>query len=179
MIIDKLTIPRRTVLRGLGAAIALPFLDSMLPAFTSVARTAGRGAARLSIVYTGNGAALGHFAPKEEGAAYEMTPILQPLAAFRDRMLVLAGIDNPVSIAPGIRRAHRLALSSAGDLAEPATNGVTERRISLQIHGGPAFPLAGSGRPGETDHRSIGGQTIRGEQHLREAIIGGNLNSVF
>ena len=99
MVIDKLAIPRRTVLRGLGAAIALPFLDSMLPAFTSVARTAGRGTPRLSIVYTGNGAALGHFAPREEGAAYEMTPILQPLAAFRDRMLVLTGIDNSVAMA--------------------------------------------------------------------------------
>lgn len=99
MIIEKMAIPRRTVLRGLGAAIALPFLDSMVPAFTSVARTAARGTSRLSIIYTGNGAALGHFAPQAEGAAYEMTPILQPLAPFRDRMLVLTGIDNSVAMA--------------------------------------------------------------------------------
>ena len=61
MIIDKMAIPRRTVLRGLGAAIALPFLDSMVPALTTVAKTAARGTPRLSIIYTGNGAALGHF----------------------------------------------------------------------------------------------------------------------
>jgi Protein of unknown function (DUF1552) len=99
MIINKLAIPRRTVLRGLGAAIALPFLDSMVPALTTVAKTAARGTPRLSIIYTGNGAALGHFAPSAEGAAYEMTPILQPLAPFRDRMLVLTGIDNSVAMA--------------------------------------------------------------------------------
>ncbi len=99
MIIERIAIPRRTVLRGLGAAIALPFLDSMVPAFTAVARTASRATSRLSIIYTGNGAALGHFAPKDEGASYEPTPILQPLAPFRDQMLVLTGIDNSVAMA--------------------------------------------------------------------------------
>jgi hypothetical protein len=99
MFIEKIAIPRRTMLRGLGAAIALPFLDSMMPALTRVVKAAGGPVRRLSIIYTGNGAALGHFAPKTEGAAYEMTPILQPLEPFRDRMLVLTGIDNSVAMA--------------------------------------------------------------------------------
>jgi hypothetical protein len=99
MIITKMAIPRRTVLKGLGAAIALPFLDSMAPALTAMARTAASPVRRLSTVYVGNGAALGHFAPKAEGSTYEMTPILEPLAAFRDRLLVLTGIDNSVAMA--------------------------------------------------------------------------------
>jgi hypothetical protein len=87
------------MLRGLGATIALPLLDGMLPALTAVAKTAARPVQRFAIVYVGNGAAPGRFVPGAEGAAYEMTPILQPLAAFRDRLLVLTGIDNPVAMA--------------------------------------------------------------------------------
>jgi hypothetical protein len=99
MIITKMAIPRRTILRGLGAAVALPFLESMTPAFGTVLKSAGRPVSRLGIIYTGNGVAPGHFVPAAEGATYEMTAVLKPLEAFRNRMLVLTGIDNPAAMA--------------------------------------------------------------------------------
>ena len=99
MIITKRAIPRRTVLRGLGAAVGLPLLGSMVPAMTALAQTAAAGVRRFTTVYTGNGAAIGYFTPEVEGAGYELTPILEPLAPFRDRALVLTGIDNPPALA--------------------------------------------------------------------------------
>src|SRR2546425_5929163 len=92
MIITKKAIPRRTVLRGIGATFALPFLDAMVPAF---GRTlAAANTSRLSTIYVGNGANMKTWTPAAEGVAYEMTPMLEPLAAFRERMLVISGLDN-------------------------------------------------------------------------------------
>ena len=97
MVISKLAIPRRTVLRGLGATLALPLLDAMVPAAAALAQTAAKPVRRFAVTYTGNGVAQGFFEPETAGAAYELTPILQPLAPFRNRALVLTGIDNPIA----------------------------------------------------------------------------------
>jgi hypothetical protein len=97
MVITKQAIPRRTVLRGLGATLALPLLDAMVPAATALAQTAARPVRRFAITYSGNGVAQGFFEPQAVGEAYELTPILQPLAPFRHRALVLTGIDNPIA----------------------------------------------------------------------------------
>ncbi|MGE3507987.1 MAG: DUF1552 domain-containing protein [Vicinamibacterales bacterium] len=97
MVITKQAIPRRTILRGLGTALALPWLDAMVPALTALAKTPATPAPRFSITYAGNGVAPGFFEPAVEGAAYELTPILQPLAPYRHRALVLSGIDNPIA----------------------------------------------------------------------------------
>ena len=99
MIITKKAIPRRTMLKGLGASLALPLLDGMVPAFSAIGQTAAAPIRRFTTIYVGNGAAVGYFEPTAEGTSYEMTPILEPLAAFRDRMLVLSGIDNPPALA--------------------------------------------------------------------------------
>jgi hypothetical protein len=93
-----MAIPRRTVLRGLGTALALPLLDSMMPAFSSLAGAAGRPVQRFTVIYAAHGYAPGYWIPKTEGAAYELTLPLEPLAKFRDRMLVLSGIDNDVAL---------------------------------------------------------------------------------
>src|SRR5262245_10466919 len=101
MIVTRKAIPRRVMLRGLGATVALPFLDAMVPAFGRLAAAAPK-ASRLSTVYIGNGANMKTWTPIAEGRAYEMTPMLEPLAAFRDRMLVLSGLDNRPGLAlPG------------------------------------------------------------------------------
>jgi hypothetical protein len=84
------SLPRRTVLRGMGAAIALPFLDAMLP-FRARGAT-GKPAHRFQAFYVPNGMAMEYWSPKGEGAAFELSPILEPLAAYRDQMLVLSGI---------------------------------------------------------------------------------------
>jgi hypothetical protein len=86
------SLPRRTILRGLGATLALPFLEAMLPAFASRARAAGRPAHRFQTFYVPNGMAMQHWTPKGEGSAFELSPILEPLAPFRNQMLVLSGL---------------------------------------------------------------------------------------
>jgi hypothetical protein len=86
------TLPRRTVLRGLGASLALPFLDAMLPAFSLRGRAAARPAHRFQTFYVPNGMAMEHWTPKGADAAFQLSPILEPLAPFRDQMLVLSGI---------------------------------------------------------------------------------------
>src|SRR6266704_7147448 len=85
-------LPRRTVLRGLGATVALPFLDAMLPAASLRARAAAAPVHRFQTFYVPNGMAMEYWTPKGEGTAFELSPILQPLAPFRDQLLVLSGI---------------------------------------------------------------------------------------
>lgn len=89
-------LPRRTVLRGLGAAIALPLLDRMLPSLTATQRTAAWPTHRLGIVYVPNGIVMSDWTPSAAGTALDLTPILTPLSAFRDRILVLTGLTNGV-----------------------------------------------------------------------------------
>src|SRR5882672_10890442 len=89
------SLPRRTVLRGLGATLALPFLDAMLPAFSLrglAAAKSGKPVHRFQAFYVPNGMAMEYWLPKGEGTAFELTPILEPLAAYRNQMLVLSGI---------------------------------------------------------------------------------------
>ncbi|PYR33557.1 MAG: hypothetical protein DMF90_20360 [Acidobacteria bacterium] len=98
MIITKTALSRRTVLRGLGTTLALPLLDGMVPALAALAKTAAAGPRRFSVIYVAHGTAPGYWVPKNEGPAYELTTPLEPLAKFRDRMLVLSGIDNDVAL---------------------------------------------------------------------------------
>jgi Protein of unknown function (DUF1552) len=80
-------LPRRTMLRCLGAALALPFLDAMVPRVR-----AAQPVHRFQAFYVPNGMAMEYWTPKGEGAAFELSPILEPLAPFRNQMLVLSGI---------------------------------------------------------------------------------------
>jgi hypothetical protein len=88
------SLPRRTVLRGLGATVALPFLDAMVPAFSLRGRAAVGPAHRFQAFYVPNGMAMEYWTPKGEGSAFELSPILEPLAAYRNQMLVLSGIKT-------------------------------------------------------------------------------------
>ncbi|MBD93204.1 MAG: hypothetical protein CL482_02945 [Acidobacteria bacterium] len=92
MIITKMSLPRRTVLRGLGAAVALPLLDAMVPAASALSRTAANPPRRFGVVYVPNGIAMEHWTPTQEGRGFDLTPILQPLAPFRDQMTVVSGL---------------------------------------------------------------------------------------
>ena len=84
----KKSLPRRTVLKGLGASVALPFLDAMLPPL----RAAVKPVHRFQAFYTPNGMAMEYWTPKGEGAAFEVPPILQSLAPYRDKMIMFSGI---------------------------------------------------------------------------------------
>jgi hypothetical protein len=88
------SLPRRTILRGLGATIALPFLEAMVPAFSPRALAAAKPVNRFQAFYVPNGMAMEYWLPKEEGTAFELSPILEPLAPYRNLMLVLSGIKT-------------------------------------------------------------------------------------
>ncbi|MCY4662034.1 MAG: DUF1552 domain-containing protein [Acidobacteria bacterium] len=94
MMITKKALPRRTVLRGLGATVALPLLDGMVPALSAIGRTAARPAVRFGAVYVPNGMVMQNWTPAAMGAGFELTPTLTPLAPFRDRLLVLSGLNS-------------------------------------------------------------------------------------
>src|SRR5215218_3963107 len=95
MMITKMALPRRTFLRGMGTALALPLLDAMVPALTALSKSAAAPARRFGVVYLPNGMAMDFWTPAVEGPAFELSPVLQPLAAFRDRLLVLSGLNGP------------------------------------------------------------------------------------
>ena len=82
------SLPRRTVLRGLGATLALPFLDAMVPA----ARAAARPPHRFQSFYVPNGMAMEYWTPPDVGTNFTITPVLEPLAPFRDQMIVVSGL---------------------------------------------------------------------------------------
>jgi hypothetical protein len=90
MVITKFALPRRTFLRGMGATLALPFLDAMVPAMKAQAK----GAPRFTAIYCGNGANMFDWIPGAEGVGFELSPTLKPIEAFRERMLVVSGLDN-------------------------------------------------------------------------------------
>ncbi len=88
MLAVKKRLSRRTLLRGLGCAVALPWLDAMQPALTAAVKRAPR----LGFVYVPNGIIMKDWTPAEEGTAWQATRLLEPVAAYRDRMLVLTGL---------------------------------------------------------------------------------------
>jgi hypothetical protein len=92
MVIFKKAIPRRTFVRGMGAALALPMLDAMTPAFAA----ATRRPTRMAFMQVPNGIfnLRNEWTPLSVGANWELTRTLEPLAAFKDRMVVISGLDN-------------------------------------------------------------------------------------
>jgi hypothetical protein len=90
MVILRKSIPRRAFLRGAGATLALPLLDAMTPALAAeIVRPI-----RMAFIEVPNGIMMDKWTPATEGANFALTPILEPLAEFRDRMLLLSGLDQ-------------------------------------------------------------------------------------
>ena len=94
MIVTKVSLPRRTVLKGFGAALALPLLDAMVPAMTASAQIAGPRR-RLGCVYVPHGAIMDRWTPPQSGAGFEFTPILKPLEPFRSQLVVVTNLTRP------------------------------------------------------------------------------------
>jgi hypothetical protein len=90
MFITKLALPRRTFLQGVGAAVALPFLDAMLPAM----RAQSKGVPRFTAIYIGNGANMLEWTPSTDGVGFDFSPTLKPIEPFRNRTIVFTGLDN-------------------------------------------------------------------------------------
>jgi hypothetical protein len=107
MIITKKAIPRRTVLRGLGASLALPLLDAMVPAFAARTHAAAAPVIRFGVVYVPNGIMMQHWMPDREGEGFELKSILKPFEPFRDQLLVLSGLKGVESDGPHARASTR------------------------------------------------------------------------
>ena len=101
MFVWKKHISRRTVLKGVGATIALPLLDAMNPAATAWAATpAGAPPKRIAFIGFPHGAIMDRWSPKQTGTDYEMSEILQPLTPFRQHLTIVSGLRNKMGETP-------------------------------------------------------------------------------
>lgn len=112
--ITRRHLSRRTVLKGMGASVALPFLDAMTPAFASTGQ--GASPVRLAFAYVPNGVILSDWTPKGAGKDFELPRLLKPLEPFRDHLLVLSGLAH--------KNANALQ-DGAGDHARAAASFLT------------------------------------------------------
>ena len=102
MFITKMQLPRRTVLRGLGVSLALPLLDSMVPALTALSKTAAAPVRRFGVFYIPNGMSMPYWSPRGEGALTDLPPTLQSLNEYKDRVLLLGGLaDEAANLVKG------------------------------------------------------------------------------
>ena len=109
MFLTKKHLPRRTFLRGMGVTMALPLLESMIPAQTLLRKTAGAPASRIGFVYVPHGAIMDHWTPATKGKGFEFGRILKPLEPFRDQVNIISGLG------------HRAADSTAVHSLSPTT----------------------------------------------------------
>ena len=93
MIITRKHIPRRTILRGIGASLALPLLDSMVPALTLTRLSAAAPIRRFGAIYVGMGVNMPMWTQPAAGTL-EINPILEPMAAYQNRLIVVSGCDS-------------------------------------------------------------------------------------
>ncbi len=105
MIITGKAIPRRMVLRGLGASLALPLLDGMVPAFAST--RAAAPVKRLGVVYVPNGMMMPDWTPSAEGKDFAYTRILKALEPYRDQIQLLSGMHGVEGSGPHARASTR------------------------------------------------------------------------
>ena len=113
MMISKKALPRRTFLRGMGATVALPLLDAMVPAMTALAQTPANPVRRLGFVYMPMGSDITRWTPPgESGALTELSPSLSPLASVRDRIIVVSNLELKNAY-PGTHATSNAAFLSA------------------------------------------------------------------
>ena len=93
MIIAKKALPRRTMLRGMGAAVALPLLDAMVPAMTAASDSPARPVRRLGYIYIPMGSDITRWTPSSEGTLDRLSPILKPLEPHKDQITVLTNME--------------------------------------------------------------------------------------
>jgi len=134
------SISRRRVLRGLGAGVALPFLDAMLPAGRALAQSGATPPRRFGAIFVPHGERPGYWTPDKVGRDFEMSTILEPLAPYRDELTVVSQLANPVS-GHGVSVASWLSGSiPKRTTAEDVRAGVTiDQLIARQIGGDTVF----------------------------------------
>lgn len=139
--LTKKAVSRRRVLQGIGTAVALPLLDSMIPSSTALAQTAAMPPKRFGAVFVPHGERPGYWTPKQVGANVELSPILEPLADFRDELTVVSELCDPVD-----GHAVTVAAWLSGSIpkrtvAEDVYAGITiDQVIARKIGGDTVFP---------------------------------------
>lgn len=91
---SKMSLPRRTFLRGMGVTMALPLLDAMVPASTLLAQTPAQPVRRFGAIYVPQGAIRDQWLPETTGQGFDFTPILKPLERFSDHVVVVSGTGS-------------------------------------------------------------------------------------
>ena len=155
-------LPRRTFLKGMGAAIALPMLDAMTPALSAIGRSAAQSPLRLAFTYVPNGITMADWTPKGAGAAFDLSRVMQPMAPFRQDMSILSGLAhrNGMALGDGPGDHARAAASYLTGVHPRKTagadiqNGVSVDQIAAQ-HIGSATRFA-SLELGCDDSRTVG-----------------------
>jgi hypothetical protein len=141
MFITKKHLSRRTVLRGVGATIALPLLDAMVPARTALAATAAKPQPRVAFVYFPHGAVMSKWTPAAEGKSFELGPLLAPLEPFKRQLTIVSGLENKHASGPTHAITPGTWLSSVSPrISHDPYGGVTADQIAAQ-HIGQDTPL--------------------------------------
>lgn len=134
MIITRRALSRRTMLRGLGATVALPLLDAMVPALSALAKTPANPIRRLGFVYIPNGEHPGLWTPPGSGPDLELSPILSPLAAFRHQTIVPTGLAHRQAEAMGDGNgAHTRAMATFLNGAHPKRTEGADIRAGMTV----------------------------------------------
>jgi hypothetical protein len=137
--ITKKHLSRRTFLTGAGVTIALPFLESMIPAATPLRQTAaGKTKTRFGAIYIPHGATMDKWTPSGEGTSFEFSEILQPLTPYRDRVTIVSDLSHPQAYGGGSAtsnhtRSAAAYLSGAQAKSGPqAYLGITADQVAAQ-----------------------------------------------
>ncbi len=150
MFISKKHLSRRTVLRGLGTSVGLPLLDAMVPASTALAQTAANIQPRLGFVYFPHGAVMERWMPTTTGTDFEVSEILSPAAAHKNKMTIVSGLRNKPAESNdphGIVVGTWLRCVAPNDVSDPA-KGITADQLAAQKIGqGTTFPSIEVGTP--------------------------------
>jgi len=141
MFITRMSLSRRSVLRGLGATIALPFLDAMVPALTATEKTAANPIRRFGTVFVGLGERPSAWRPQNEGVNFELSPILKPLEAYRDHITVVSNLCTPINGHAPTAAAWSTGALAKSTIAEDVRLGVSvDQVVARRIGGDTVFP---------------------------------------
>ena len=137
MIITKKSIPRRMMLRGIGASLALPLLDGMVPAAVPLRKTAAKPVQRLGVVYVPNGMMMDHWTPAAEGTDFDFPMILEPLEPFRSSVQMLSGMRGMDAEGSHARASTRFltGMASQRDDGSSISAGISMDQIAGRVLG--------------------------------------------
>ena len=141
MVIMKKHISRRAVLRGIGATVALPFLDAMAPALTATAQTAANPVTRFGVVFVPLGERPGYWTPKTEGENFVFSEILKPLTPYQKSLTVISELCDPLDGHAVTVAAWLSGSVPKRTIAEDVRAGITiDQVVAKQIGQDTVFP---------------------------------------